>query len=76
MMLVLGLLDFFVAGISLVFGLFLFGFIASLLCAVAFFNNAKDVSSSWLTACKISFFSSFQISIFDGTEMIMKFKDV
>ncbi|CAK8537227.1 unnamed protein product [Lathyrus sativus] len=44
MAVVLGLLDFIVAGVSLIFGLCLFGFIASLLCVVAFFNNAKDVS--------------------------------
>jgi hypothetical protein len=41
MMLVLGLLV--VAGISLVFGLCLSGFIASLLCVVAFFNNAGGI---------------------------------
>ncbi|PNX87059.1 hypothetical protein L195_g043144 [Trifolium pratense] len=43
MAVVLGLLDFFVAGASLIFCLFLFGFIASLLSAAAFFNNAKDL---------------------------------
>ncbi|XP_073221069.1 uncharacterized protein [Cicer arietinum] len=44
MVVVLGILDFVVAGVSLIIGLFLFGFITSLLCAAAFFNNVKDVS--------------------------------
>jgi hypothetical protein len=44
MTVVLGLLDFFIAGASLIFALCLFGFIASLLCAAAYFNNAKHVS--------------------------------
>ncbi|KAK7275079.1 hypothetical protein RIF29_16186 [Crotalaria pallida] len=37
----LGFLDFLVAGISLIIGLSFFAFIASILCAAAFFNNAK-----------------------------------
>lgn len=39
-------LDFMVAGISLMFGLGLFAFIASILCSAAFFQNAKEMS--WL----------------------------
>ncbi|ESW25542.1 hypothetical protein PHAVU_003G044900 [Phaseolus vulgaris] len=41
----LGLLDFLVAGLSLFIGLAFIAFIASILCAAAFFNNAKDLSS-------------------------------
>ncbi|KAG5051608.1 hypothetical protein AAZX31_02G119100 [Glycine max] len=41
----LGLLDFLVAGVSLIIGLAFITFIASILCATAFFNNAKDVVS-------------------------------
>lgn len=36
-------LDFMVAGVSLMFGLGLFAFIASILCSAAFFQNAKEV---------------------------------
>ncbi|XP_020553519.1 uncharacterized protein LOC110012832 [Sesamum indicum] len=37
-------LDFMVAGISLMIGLGLFAFIASILCSAAFFQNAKEIS--------------------------------
>lgn len=37
-------LDFVVAGISLVIGMGLFAFIASILCSAAFFQNAKEIS--------------------------------
>ncbi|KAK4479849.1 hypothetical protein RD792_015392 [Penstemon davidsonii] len=37
-------LDFMVAGISLMIGLGLFAFIASILCSAAFFQNAKELS--------------------------------
>ncbi|KAF1889928.1 hypothetical protein Lal_00025258 [Lupinus albus] len=40
----LSILDFVVAGISLIIGLGFFAFIASILCTTAFFNNAKDFS--------------------------------
>ncbi|XP_031741936.1 uncharacterized protein LOC116403978 [Cucumis sativus] len=39
-----GLLDLFVAGISLAIGLGIFALIASILCSAAFLNCAKDVS--------------------------------
>ncbi|KAK4263671.1 hypothetical protein QN277_029055 [Acacia crassicarpa] len=39
-----GLLDLMVAGVSLLIGLGIFGFIASILCFAAFFLNSKDVS--------------------------------
>ncbi|XP_028065098.1 uncharacterized protein LOC114268184 [Camellia sinensis] len=38
------LMDLVVAGVSLVIGLGIFAFIASILCSVAFLHNAKDVS--------------------------------
>ncbi|WOH07791.1 hypothetical protein DCAR_0727225 [Daucus carota subsp. sativus] len=38
------IMDLVVAGISLMIGLGLFVFIASILCSAAFFQNAKDVS--------------------------------
>lgn len=38
------LLDLVVAGISLMIGLGIFAFIASILCSVAFLNNSKNVS--------------------------------
>lgn len=49
MMLVMGvsvqcLMDLVVAGISLMIGLGLFAFIASILCSAAFLHNAKDLS--------------------------------
>ena len=44
MMVGLGILDFLVAGVSLMIGLTFFAFITSILCAAAFFNTAKDVS--------------------------------
>ncbi|KAH6797879.1 chaperonin 60 subunit beta [Perilla frutescens var. hirtella] len=37
-------LDFVVAGISLMIGIGLFAFIASILCSAAFFQNAKEIS--------------------------------
>ncbi|EYU28917.1 hypothetical protein ABFS83_12G085100 [Erythranthe nasuta] len=36
-------LDFMVAGFSLMVGLGIFAFIASILCSAAFFQNAKEV---------------------------------
>ncbi|XP_059655609.1 uncharacterized protein LOC132302706 [Cornus florida] len=50
MMLLMGvsvqcLMDLVVAGFSLVIGLGIFAFIASILCSAAFFYNAKDLSS-------------------------------
>ena len=39
-----GLIDFVVAGISLMICLGIFGFIASILCSAAFFHHAKEVS--------------------------------
>lgn len=50
-------LDFMVAGVSLMFGLGLFAFIASILCSAAFFQNAKEVP--WL----ISGLSSSRVSV-------------
>ncbi|KAG6574018.1 hypothetical protein SDJN03_27905, partial [Cucurbita argyrosperma subsp. sororia] len=39
-----GLLDLFVAGISLVIGLGIFALIATILCSAAFLHSTKDVS--------------------------------
>lgn len=41
---VLGMLDLVVAGVSLMIGLGIFAFIASILCSAAFFLNSKDLS--------------------------------
>ncbi|OVA12530.1 hypothetical protein BVC80_9011g42 [Macleaya cordata] len=41
---VLCLVDIMVAGISLMIGLGIFGFVASILCSAAFFYHAKEVS--------------------------------
>lgn len=37
-------MDLFVAGISLMIGMGIFAFIASILCSAAFFHNAKHLS--------------------------------
>lgn len=41
---VLSVIDLVVAGFSLMIGLGIFAFIASILCSTAFVQNAKDVS--------------------------------
>lgn len=41
---VLAILDLMVAGVSLMIGLGIFAFLASILCSAAFFLNAKDFS--------------------------------
>lgn len=41
---VLSVIDLVVAGFSLMIGLGIFAFIASILCSAAFVQNAKDVS--------------------------------
>ncbi|GER43829.1 Rab geranylgeranyltransferase alpha subunit [Striga asiatica] len=48
-------LDFMVAGISLMIGLGLFAFIASLLCSAAFYQNFQDDGDIWEISLKNSF---------------------
>lgn len=48
------MMDLFVAGFSLMIGLGLFAFIASILCSAAFLQNAKELSwfvLSWMDGC-------------------------
>ncbi|KAK7407492.1 hypothetical protein VNO78_09445 [Psophocarpus tetragonolobus] len=56
----LGLLDLLVAGVSLLIGLTFIAFIASILCATAFLNNAKDENNIKLyTLVTIVFLDQF-----------------